>query len=109
MAVGDAHQFPAFLTPGIKQLFFKNLLTTFLTYFFRGERQKYGRKKFPNHGSNSQPPGHEPDTLTTESAGQGLDDFVKVTICASHALLKETSDIFAKISSQVNSVPNDKF
>ena len=41
--------------------------TTFLTCFCRGERRKYARKKSRlNLGSNSQPPGHESDTLTTE-------------------------------------------
>ena len=36
MAVGDAQVFPGFLTP---------VLTTFLTCFCRGERQKYARKE----------------------------------------------------------------
>ena len=57
MAVGDAYVFPGFLTP---------VPTTFLTPF-RGERQKYVGKKFRLiRRSNSQPPGHEPDKLTTQ-------------------------------------------
>ena len=44
-------------------------LTTFLTCFCRGERQKYARKKF--RLSNSQPLCHESSTLTTEPPGQG--------------------------------------
>ena len=42
MAVGDTHVFPGFLTPVLTQLFFPKPPTTFLTFFCRGERQKYG-------------------------------------------------------------------
>ena len=67
MAVGDAHVFSGFLTPVQTQLFFPKPPTTFHTCFYRGERQKYARKKVClNRRSNSQPPGHESDTLTTE-------------------------------------------
>ena len=73
MAVGDAHVFPGFPTPVLTQLFFLKPPTTFLTCFFRGERRKYAGKKVGlNRGSNSQPPGHESDMLTTEPAGWGL-------------------------------------
>ena len=66
MAVGDAHVFPGFLTPVLKQLFFPKPPTTFLTCFCRGERRKYaGEKSRVNRGSNTQPPGHESDALTT--------------------------------------------
>ena len=72
MAVGDTHVFPGFLTPVQTQLFFPKPLTTFLTCFCRGERQKYaGKKSRLNRGSNSQPPGHESNTLTTEPPGWG--------------------------------------
>ena len=72
MAVGDAYVFPGFLTPVLKQLFFPKPPTTFITCFCRGERPKYARKKdHLNWGSNSQIPGHESDTLTTEPPGQG--------------------------------------
>ena len=72
MAVGDAYVFPGFLTPVLTQLFFPKPLTTFPTYFCRGERRKYARKKSRlNRGSNSQPPGHESNTLTTEPSGRG--------------------------------------
>ena len=40
MAVGNAHVFPGFLTPVLTQLFFPKSPTTFLTCFWRGERQK---------------------------------------------------------------------
>ena len=72
MAVGDAYVFPSFLTPVLTLLFFHKPLTTFLTCFCRGERQKYaGKKSHRNQGSNSQPPGLESDMLTTEPPGQG--------------------------------------
>ena len=72
MAVSDAYVFPGFLTPALTQLFFPEPPTTFLTCFCRGERRKYARKKSSLfRGSNSQPPGHESDTLTTEPPGQG--------------------------------------
>ena len=58
--------------PVLTQLFFPKPPTTFLTCFCRGERRKYARKKVRlNRGWNSQPPGHESDTLTTEPPGQG--------------------------------------
>ena len=67
MAVSDPHVFPGFLTPVLTQLFFPKLLTTVLTCFCRGEKQKYpGKKVCLKQGSNSQPQGHESDTLTTE-------------------------------------------
>ena len=72
MGVGDAYVFPGFLTPVLTQLFFPKPPTTFLTCFCRGERRKYaGKKSRVNRGSNSQPPGHESDTLTTEPPGWG--------------------------------------
>ena len=62
MAVGDAHVFPGFLTPVLTQLFFPKPPT-----HASAEVRKYGGKKSRlNRGSNSQPPGHESDTLTTE-------------------------------------------
>ena len=74
MADGDAYVFPGFLTPVLTQLFFPKPQTTFLTYFSRGERRKYARKKVClKRGSNSQPPGHESDTLTTEPPGRASD------------------------------------
>ena len=72
MAVSDAHVFPGLPTPALTQLFFPKPPTTFLTCFCRGERQKYARKKVRlNQVSNSQPPGHESDMLTTEPPGSG--------------------------------------
>ena len=73
MAVGDAYVFPGFLTPVLTQLFFPKPPTTFLTCFCRGERRKYaGKKSCLNRASNSQSPGHESDTLTTEPPGRGM-------------------------------------
>ena len=72
MAVSDAYVFLGFLTPVLTQLFFPKPPTTFLTCFCRGEKWKYSRKKSRlNWGSNSQPPGHESDTLTTKAPGRG--------------------------------------
>ena len=72
MAVGVAHVFPGFLTPEQTQLFSPKPPTTFLTCFCRSERQKYTTKKVHhNRGSNTQPPGHESEMLTTESTGPG--------------------------------------
>ena len=72
MAVGDAYVFPGFLTPVLTLIFFPKPPTTFPTCFCRGERRKYVRKKSRlNRGSKSQPPGHEPDTLTAEPPGRG--------------------------------------
>ena len=72
MVVGDTHVFPGFLTPVLTQISFPKPPTTFLTCFCRGERQKYAGKKVRlNWGSNSQPQGHESNTLTTEPPRQG--------------------------------------
>ena len=76
MAVGDAHVVPGFLTPVIIQISFQShLLLLFFTCFRRGERRKYAGQKFRlNRGSNSQPLGHESDTLTTEPPWQDTFD-----------------------------------
>ena len=51
--------------------FFPKPPTTFLTCFCRGERRKYVGKEFClNQVSNSQPPGHESYTLTTDPPGR---------------------------------------
>ena len=72
MVASDAHMFPGFPTPVSTQLFCPKPPTTFPTCFSRGERRKYARKKVClNRVSNSQPPGHESDTLTTKSNGWG--------------------------------------
>ena len=70
MAVGDAYVFPGILTLVLTQLFFPKPQTAFLTCFCRGKRRKYaGKKSCLNRGSNSQPPGHESDTLTHHGRG----------------------------------------
>ena len=72
LAFSNAYMFPGFLTPVLTQLFLPKPPTTFLTCFCRGERRIYvGKKVGLNWGSNSQPPGHESDTLTTEPPRQG--------------------------------------
>ena len=72
MAVGDTYVFPGSFSPVLTQLFFPKPQTTFLTCFCRGERRKYtGKKSHLNQGSNSQPLGHESDTLTTKPSGLG--------------------------------------
>ena len=64
--------FPGFLIPVLTQLFFPKQPTTFLACFCRGERRKHaGKKSRLNRGSNSQPPGHESNTLTTEPPRRG--------------------------------------
>ena len=78
MAVGDAYVFPGFLTPVLPNTsFFPNPPTTFLQCFNRYERRKYvGYKVRHNRVSNSQPPAHAFDTLTTELPGRGRGDRV---------------------------------
>ena len=72
MSVGDAHVFPGFFTPVLTQVVFSKPPTTIPTCFCRGERRKYAGKKVRlNWGSNSQPPCHESDTLTTVSHPAG--------------------------------------
>ena len=72
MAVGDAYVFPGFFHTSTNTLFFPKPLTTFPTCFCRGERRKYaGKRSRLNWELNSQPPGHESDTLTTEPPGRG--------------------------------------
>ena len=71
MAVGDTHVFPGFLTPVVTQLFFPKPPTTFLACFCRGERRYAEKKRRLNGGTNSQPPGHESDTLASEPPERG--------------------------------------
>ena len=79
MAASDAYVFPGFPTPVLTLLFFPKSPTTFLTCFCRGERRKYARKKSRlNQGSNSQPPGYESDTLTTEPPGRASTERIDV-------------------------------
>ena len=71
MAVGDAHAFPGFLKPILTQTSFQSHQLLFSQCFNRGERLKYaGEKVRLNRVSNSQPPGHESDTLNTEPSGR---------------------------------------
>ena len=72
VADGDPHMFPGFSQIS-DTTFFTKPLTTFLTCFNRGERRKYAGKKVRlNRISNSQPPGHEYDALTTKPPGSGF-------------------------------------
>ena len=103
MAVGDAYVFPGFLTPVdlLTQLFFSKPPITFLTCFCRGERRKYaGKKSRLNGESNSQPPGHESDMLTTESPGRGKLVLKNVIKLAEGSLNNIFQDSFNKILSE---------
>ena len=81
MVFGDTYVFPGFLTPVLTQLFFPKPATTFLTCFCRGERRKYaGKKNRLNRVSNSQPPGHESDTLTTRAGHRSHELEKQITV-----------------------------
>ena len=63
MAVSDAYVFPDYLTPVLTQNSFKS----HRVFFSNASVENTPEKKFRlNRVSNSQPPGHESDTLTTE-------------------------------------------
>ena len=100
MAVGDAYVFPAFLTLVLTQLSFPKPPTTFLTCFCRGERRKYtGKKSRLNRGSNSQPPGHESNTLTSEPPGRGFSVVQReTTLTISDSI--ETTSLFESENSE---------
>ena len=107
MAVGDTYVFPGFLTPVLTQLFFPKPPTTFLTCFCRGERRKYARKK--SHliwGSNSQPPDHESDTLTTEPPGRGWIHLINLTTNSKIILPREFKKVLENICEDIG-VPFD--
>ena len=72
MAVGDAHVFPCFLTPVLTLHSFQSnrLLFSHALAEVRGENTPE-RKVALNRVSNSQPPGQESYTLTTEPLGRG--------------------------------------
>ena len=109
MAVGDAHVFPGFLTPVLTQLSFPKPPTTFLTCFCRGVMRKYAGKKVRLiRGSNSQPPGHESDTLTTEPPGREtrFGDSIKASIGASTEARIE-ADIGASIRAGIEASDPD--
>ena len=81
MAVGDAHVFPGYPTPVLNTNFLSKSPTTFLTCSSRGEKRKYAGKKFRlNQFSNSQSPGHESDSLTTEPPGWGHMSVISVLL-----------------------------
>ena len=75
MAVGDAYVFPGILTPVLTQFFFSfqshRLLFSHASAEVRGENTPEIKSRL-NRGSNSQPPGHESYTLTTEPPGRGF-------------------------------------
>ena len=72
MAVNDTHVVSWLSHASTYKTFFWKLPTTLLTCI-KGERRIYcGKKVQPTRVLNSQPPGHEYDTLTTEHLGQGL-------------------------------------
>ena len=68
MAVGDAHVFPGFLTPVLKQLSFQShrLHFSHVSAEMNGENTPETEKKNRlNRVSNSKPPSHKSDTLTS--------------------------------------------
>ena len=68
MAVGDVHVIPRFLAPVLTQFSFPSH-----DYFSNMLQRKYaGKKVHLNRVSNSQPTGHESDTLKTEPPGRGI-------------------------------------
>ena len=69
MAVGDAHVFHGILTPVLTQISFQSdrLLFSHASAEVRGENTPER-----NFTSNSQPPGHESDTFSTEPSGLGF-------------------------------------
>ena len=74
--------------------FFPKPPTTFLTGFSRGERRKYaGNKVRLKRVSNSQPPGHECDTLTTESSGMDKRQVLLKYRKKKRRLLERASDL----------------
>ena len=82
MAVSDVTVFPGFLTLVLTQ--FCKVTDFFLTsisdkrlkilmyHLYQMIKFKVCPKRRLNRGSNSQPPGHESDILTTEPPGQGV-------------------------------------
>ena len=82
MAVGDAHVFSGFLT-STNTAFLSKATNYFSQCFYRGERQTYAGKEVRlSRGSNSQPPGHESDTFTTEPPERGKIIFGKAKVCS---------------------------
>ena len=65
MAVGDAHMFPGFVTPVLIQLSFQSHRLFFSNAAEMRSENTPGKKVCFNRFSNSQPPDHESDTLTT--------------------------------------------
>ena len=58
---------------GTNTTFLSKATDYFFHMLFRGERQNYaGKKSRLNRATNSQPPGHQSDTLTTEPSGRDL-------------------------------------
>ena len=59
MGVGDAQAYPCLLTPVLTQLIIPKPLTTFLTYFCRGERDQTHNQQVmsPTRSPQSQPDG----------------------------------------------------
>ena len=69
MAIGNAHVFPGFLTPVLTQLSFQSHRLLFSRASEVTGENMPERKFCFDRLSNSQPPGHESDTLTTEPPG----------------------------------------
>ena len=73
MAVSDAHNVSRLSRTSTNTTFLSKATDYFSDMLLQSERQKYAGKKVRlNQVSNSHPPGHEFDTLTTEPPGQGF-------------------------------------
>ena len=80
MEVGDAHVFLGFLTPVLTQLSFQSQRLLISHASAKVREEITSEKKFRiNQVSNSQQPGHESGTLTTEPPGRDC-SFFKRTI-----------------------------
>ena len=102
MAVGDAYVFPGFLTPVLTRISFQShrLLFSHASAEVRGENTPE-RKSRLNQVSNSQPPGHESDTLTTEPQ-------IMTWICTTQNLLRITFS-FSDLMLKTNRLKKDFF
>ena len=96
MSVGDAHVFLGFLMPILTQFSFQSH-QLFFSHASEVRGKNYAGKKKKaclNRVSNSQPPGHESDMLTTESSGRATKTDVDLDLY----IVRKTS--FMKASSR---------
>ena len=104
MVVSDAHVFPGFLTPVLKQLFFPKPPTTFLTCFCRGERQKYAGK---NHNHQVMSLTHSPLSLPG-GAKSFLKTFSEKEKIRITSIFFPFSTIFSSVPKQISQFESNK-